>query len=89
MSEQLFDTFGVPEIFTDGIAQCHFVNDAMRWVYWSWQMSSGGVLQKVAVAKCVMPRVGVESCRPLITEALQNHRRNPMVSTLSDMTTAH
>lgn len=89
MRDEIVEAYGVPEIFTDGIAQVHFINDAMRWIYWSWQMSPSGVLQRVSVAKFVMPRIGVVSCRPQVTEALENHRKNPSVNQSSGAATAH
>jgi len=73
MTDKIVESFAMPEIFADEVAQIHISRDVMRFVYWAWQMGPNGVLQRTIVARLAMPLEGVRASRPIITEAMQKY----------------
>jgi hypothetical protein len=84
----IVENYAIPEIFADELAQIHISRDVMRFVYWAWQMSPGGVLQRTIVSRMAMPLDGVKASRPIINAAMEKHGC-PIVSQYSEMAVAH
>lgn len=70
MSEEIVEVYGVPDIASDGIDGVHIIHNVVRFRFWQWERTPGGILQKVCTAKIRITKEGMTAALPLMMDAL-------------------